>query len=117
MEDKPRSAQLLLLCLSQGNMISDLYGKYRIEYKSRYPLNESVKRLKAVVKSRWNPFPIQEGVYGSVSADRVRLYRVIPFVRNSFAPIFMGAFKYSDGVVVLSGFFSIHIGAKIFMTI
>jgi hypothetical protein len=98
-------------------MIKDLYGKYRIDYKSRYPISESVKRLKAVVRSGWNPFPLREGVCGKVSEDRVRLYRVIPFVNNSFIPIFTGSFKRADGSVVLSGSFSMHPFVKIFMTV
>lgn len=98
-------------------MIKDLYGKIKIDYKSKFPMNESVVRLKEVVRSGWSPFPFREGVYGKVSEDLVRLYRVIPFGSNSFIPIFTGSFKRADGNVVLSGFFSMHIFVKIFMTV
>lgn len=98
-------------------MMKDLYSKFNINYKSRYPISESVSRLKAVIRSGWNPFKFRAGVYGKVSEDRVRLYRVIPFVNNSFIPIFVGSFKRVDASVVLSGYFSMHLFVKIFMTV
>jgi hypothetical protein len=94
-----------------------LYWKQKAEYISGYPLPESVERLRRVVKSLgWNPVP-PAGVYGKVSENKVRLYRLIPFWHNSFSPFFMGAFGYSNGRVMLSGAYSMHPVVKVFMTL
>ena len=96
-------------------MIKPLFKKTEAQYESNYPMDESASRLKGMVKSGWNPFTMKPGVYGKVSEDRVRLYRVNPLVRNSFIPIFIGVFRYSEGKVVLVGTYSTHVFVRIFM--
>lgn len=96
-------------------MIKPLSKKTEAQSESNYTKDESAERLKGMVRSGWNPFPMKPGVYGKVSEDRVRLYRVNPFVRNSFIPIFIGAFRYSEGKVVLVGTYSTHVFVRIFM--
>ncbi len=97
-------------------MIKPLFKKIEAQNESNYTMDESAARLKRMVRSGWNPFPMKPGVYGKVSEDRVRLYRVNLFMRNSFIPIFIGAFRYSEGKVVLVGTYSTHVFVKIFMS-
>ncbi len=97
-------------------MIKPLFKKIEAQNESNYTMDESAARLKGMVRSGWNPFPMKPGVYGKVSEDRVRLYRVNLFMRNSFIPIFIGAFRYSEGKVVLVGTYSTHVFVKIFMS-
>ena len=96
-------------------MIKPLFEKTEVEYESNYTIDESTARLKGMVRSSWNPFPMKPGVYGKVSEDRVRLYRVHPFVRNAFIPIFIGVFRSVEGKVVLEGIYSTDGYVKIFM--
>ncbi len=53
---------------------------------------------------------------GRVDKTRVSLQRVIPMVRNSFKPFFIGQFVEEDGRVILKGQFTMHRCAKIFMS-
>jgi hypothetical protein len=85
-----------------------LFYKIPISYESRFPLDLSIQLLRDAVRSRWNPFPMVTGVYGKVSENSVRLYRVIPLWHNSFAPIFRGRFEVENGKVVLRGAYSTH---------
>jgi len=57
-----------------------------------------------------------ECAVGSVCEDRVRLQRVIPFVRNSFKPVFLGSFVERNGRTLLEGRFTLFHATKIFMT-
>jgi hypothetical protein len=98
-------------------MFNLIFGKTQQEYESKYTLQESIERLKRVVISGWHLIPLSSGVYGKVTDERVRLYRVIPFFHNSFIPYFSGSFKYSQGRVVLAGSYSMHIFTKVFMSI
>ena len=48
--------------------------------------------------------------------DRVRLRRMIPFVKNAFKPIYIGEFREINARVVPKGQFTMHGWAKAFMT-
>jgi hypothetical protein len=91
-----------------------LFWRQNAEYTSKYSVPESIARLKNVVHSGFVP---RAGVYGRVSENKVRLYRVIPFWANSFCPFFTGRFECTDGKVVLSGSYSMNPAVKVFMTI
>jgi hypothetical protein len=91
-----------------------LYHSQAAKYVSEYPLPESIGRLKELVHTGFIP---GMGVNGKISEHRVRLYWIIPFVANSFAPIFVGKFETSDGKVILSGSYSMHFAVKAFMTL
>ena len=93
-----------------------LFESTPAEFHSDYSLDESVQHL-AAVTSRWGLSMSQTQAVGKVSADKVRLQRVIPMVRNSFKPFFTGHFETRDGRTVLTGHFAIPIAARIFMVI
>jgi hypothetical protein len=93
-----------------------LFESTPAEFRSDYSLDESVQRL-AAVTSRWGLSLSQTQAVGKVSADKVRLQRVIPMVRNSFKPFFTGHFETRDGRTVLTGHFAIPTAARIFMVI
>lgn len=57
-----------------------------------------------------------ERAVGNVSEDCVRLQRAIPFVRNSFKPVFLGSFVERDGRTLLEGGFTVFRATRIFMT-
>jgi hypothetical protein len=92
--------------------LSFLFWHKHIEYPTIYPLPEAIARLKSLVCTGFMP---RAGVNGKVSERNVRLYWVIPFVANSFAPVFVGKFESTDGKVILSGNYSMYFAVKLFM--
>jgi hypothetical protein len=93
-----------------------LFESTPAEFRSDYSIAESVQRLTAVT-GRWGLSLSQTQAVGKVSADKVRLQRVIPMVRNSFKPFFTGHFETRDGHTVLTGHFAMLMAARIFMVI
>jgi hypothetical protein len=93
-----------------------LYESTPAEFRSAYGLSESVERLRAATKRSVFSALGEAAAVGKVSETVVRLQRVIPMVRNSFKPFFVGRFEIRDGVTVLTGRFSMLTAAKIFMT-
>ena len=94
---------------------SFLFQKQAASFPSECGIQESVNRLTSQTK-RW-PFlsPLQESLVGRVSENHVLLRRVVPFVNNSFAPVFSGAFRVRDGTTVLEGHFAISLYTRTFM--
>jgi hypothetical protein len=94
-----------------------LYGSVPAVFESHFGLEESVARLSAATR-RFVLLPMQPAAVGRVSKDRVSLRRATPFVGNSFAPFFSGAFvERDDGRAVLFGHFTLHWSVKAFMTL
>jgi len=93
-----------------------LYESTPAEFCSAYSVAESVERLRAATKRSTFAAMSEAAAVGKVSADSVRLQRVIPMVRNSFKPFFAGRFEVRDGVTVLTGHFGMTIFVKVFMT-
>jgi hypothetical protein len=98
-------------------MKSLLFKRTKAEYKSRYSLENSIQKLQEVVKSPWNIFNCSRSICGRVTKEKVYLYRMIPFARNSFVPVFNGSFHQQNGEVILSGVYSMCTFVKIFMII
>jgi hypothetical protein len=93
-----------------------LHDSTPVEFLSAYGLAESVDRLSAVTK-RSVFFALEETTaVGKVSEKIVRLQRVIPMVRNSFKPFFVGHFEVRGDVTVLIGKFTMLPLAKVFMS-
>lgn len=92
-------------------------GSDLVEFESSFGLAESVERLKAVSRHRhWAMFTLsREVAAGTVTESRVSLQRVIPMVRNSFKPCFVGQFQVRQNQVVLTGRFALHWSVKLFM--
>lgn len=94
-----------------------LYGSTSAEFVSAYGLSESVERLTAATKRSVFSSLGETSAVGKVSESEVRLQRVIPMIRNSFKPFFVGRFEVRDGVTVLAGRFTLTQSVKIFMTV
>jgi hypothetical protein len=97
--------------------IADLWwNSTPAEFESSFGLNESVERLTAATRrSMFSSLSQQEAV-GKVTEMHVSLQRVIPLVRNSFKPFYRGHFIERNEKVILSGKFTMHWLAKVFLT-
>jgi hypothetical protein len=93
-----------------------LYGSTAAEFPSSYGISESVQRLRAATKRSTFSAIGEQAAVGKVTEESVRLQRVIPMVRNSFKPFFVGRFEAREGATVLCGRFSMMPSTKVFMT-
>jgi hypothetical protein len=93
-----------------------LYESTATEFRSAYGVPESVERLRAATKRSAFSALDETRAVGKVSAESVRLQRVIPMIQNSFKPFFTGSFQVRDGLTVLTGHFGMSMFVKIFMT-
>ncbi len=96
-----------------------LYESTPAEFRSTHGVAESVQRLSAATsRSVFTLAAFSETrAVGNVSPDRVRLYRFIPMVGNSFIPVFVGRFESRDGGTVLTGQFGMRASTRVFMTL
>lgn len=87
--------------------------KQPVSIRSSFGAEESVRRLSKVVY--W-PFPnlFRQCLFGTVNEEKVKVRRVIPFVGNSFAPVFYGSFEERDGETVLDGYYAMSLFVRIF---
>ena len=92
-----------------------LFESNPAEFRSAYALAESVDRLRAATRRSAFSALSETAAVGKVTEEGVRLQRVIPMMRNSFKPFFIGRFEVHDGVTVLTGRFTMHLFAKVFM--
>jgi len=94
----------------------ELYGSTPAEFPSDFSLSESVQRLADAVHAPLFVLGGEPRVQGSSSERYVSIHRVVPGVRNSFKPVFTGAFHEQAGRVVLRGAYSLDDGVKFFMS-
>lgn len=113
------------------NFTNKLFPVYPAAFRSEYPFDEAVVRLRSsVTKSnmlwgrsfRPSPFDsvpgrVNEYAFGHVRADDVQLQWLDRRFANAYKPIFRGAFKRHARSVVLAGSFEVHPFTKIFMTV
>ncbi len=83
-----------------------LFPTVPAKFVSRYPLEESVERLRAATVTRTTAALFRQQAYGTVTVGKVNLRRLIPFVGNQFAPRFEGSFRDGPANVVLIGHFT-----------
>jgi hypothetical protein len=95
-----------------------IFGHVDYEMVSRYSLDASVRRIKDIVRPwGWKLFGIyKSGLYGTVTARSVVVFRHVIFIHNSFKPVFFGSFQRDGASIRLSGWFTQHRFVKIFMT-
>lgn len=93
------------------------FSRTLVTFESDYSLLESIERLSASTRRPSFSGRSVQAAVGKVEARRVWLVRSIPYVSNSFAPIFKGAFEELDGRVVLRGSFGMHVVVKVFMCV
>lgn len=94
-----------------------LFGNIPFSCESKFPLEDSVIRLKENTKRSVFSALFKQRAVGKVSVLKVRLQRVIPFFGNSFKPILVGKFKEENGRVYLDGKFTTFLLSKIFMAV
>jgi Domain of unknown function (DUF4034) len=101
-----------------GPIAAFLYDSKPGEFRSDFDLNESVSRLQAATRrpSPWQALVAEQAAVGTVTASKVRLQRVVPALRNSFKPFFVGRFEQRSDAVYLTGHFSMLWSVKLFMT-
>jgi len=103
--------------MSMHWFLNFLYGSTPAEFESEFGLEESVQRLAAATCRLYSLLHlVKQTAVGRVTARRVSLQRVIPFVGNSFKPFFRGSFQQAGNRVLLTGRFTLHPLAKVFMT-
>lgn len=96
--------------------IKYLYGSIPFEVQSDFDIEESILKLSKIVSSI--PYPINElRIRGFVSKNRISFRKTIPFIQNSFKPIFVGKLVKIEDCVVLKGKFSVHWLTRLFYTI
>jgi hypothetical protein len=93
-----------------------IYRSIPTVFASDFPAREAALRLQNSTRRTVLAALFTECAVGSVSQERVRLQRVIPFVGNSFKPIFVGSFVERNGRTMLEGRFTLFRTTKIFMT-
>jgi len=87
-----------------------------MRFASSFTVAESVERLRAATtRSVFSSFR-KQSASGTVNARKVSLQRVVPGVRNSFKPSFIGAFTVENGHVALVGRFTMNWFVKVFLT-
>jgi uncharacterized membrane protein len=90
------------------------FGGTPVEFESDYPLDESVARLSSATQRARDRASREQAAVGRVDERKVVLVRVIPFVNNSFKPVFTGRFEETGSRVVLRGSFGMHVSVKVF---
>lgn len=99
------------------SIIAFLFPSVPAVFASDYSLAASVERLRAAMPGSFAERFTRSTMTGTVSADRVRLTRIIPFVGNSYCPHFFGSFRETGQGVVLSGCFTMSQWVKTFMAL
>src|SRR5512138_3406193 len=92
-----------------------LYVERPLELESRFGLEESIRRLAGATERTPFSAMAQQRAVGEVTAERVCLQRVIPFVRNYFKPFFVARFMERNGRAVLVGAFQMNRWVRAFM--
>jgi hypothetical protein len=93
-------------------LYSFLFRSIPAEFRSDYPLEESVERIRAVVKPL---HLIKEAAAGNVRQGRVWIWWSTLF-GSPFKPTFIGSFHEKSGQVVLAGAFTLDFGSKAILT-
>jgi len=94
-----------------------LYGSTPAAYASDFPLEESVRRLADAVYAPLIDFGHAPRVVGHASERYVSVHRVVPGMKDSFRPVFTGAFHERNGRVFLRGGYALRDAVKLFMSL
>ena len=100
-------------------MISEfLYGSEKCELVFDVPVESAIERLSAnVTKTSASLLTFtSEGMVGHVNKNSVKINRMIPRVRNSFRPVFVGSFATESSQTILKGVFRFDSVVRVFMT-
>lgn len=94
-----------------------LYGSIPVRFASPYSTHEAMARLSAVVKPSVLSSLSGQCAVGTVTENKVRIQRMIPFVGNSWKPFFYGSFSTAGDGTVLEGTFKFSTVTRVFMSI
>ena len=94
-----------------------LFKKEPATFETTAALKTAVEKLQKSTERTLLATFFKEAIIGIVSEGYIRLYRYRPFFQNSFAPIFTGKFRCSNGVTVLEGHFAVNLISRIFMMV
>ena len=97
--------------------INLIYGSEPFELAFDVPIEEAIERLASKVSRTSISRLTSQGMVGSVREESTKIQRVIPFVQNSFKPIFIGSFSTNGSQTVLAGVLRLHRVIQAFMTI
>ena len=98
-------------------LVAFLYGSEPATFASELPVEQAVARLRAATARSAFHALLRERAAGKVSEHKVSLQRAIPFVGNSFKPLFVGRFYAAQGRSELRGVFTMHWYVKLFMSL
>jgi hypothetical protein len=94
-----------------------IYGGVPARFESPYSVRESVARLAQAVKPSIFHALTKQSAVGTVTEEKVSIQRVIPLVRNSWKPFFIGSFETLQDRAVLAGQFTFSPWVKVFMSV
>jgi hypothetical protein len=86
-----------------------------VRFETPMGLAEAVSQLAAETETSSWRIRFSEYMLGRVSANSVRLRRVVPYFRNDWKPVFEGRFEEAGGRVALVGIFGASRSTRIFM--
>lgn len=99
-----------------GNMIVFLYGEEQWSHEFPLPAREAIQRLKPHVKATALQALTSQRLIEKTSEEQVSLERAIPFVHNSFKPVFVGRIKKLGTGSRIEGIFRMNRATQVFMT-
>lgn len=94
-----------------------LYGSVPALFTSELSVSDASARLAKVVKPSVFSALSEESAVGTVTEEKVKIERVIPFVGSSYKPLFIGTFEQANVRTVLSGHFIPALSARVGITI
>lgn len=100
----------------RDNMITFLYGEEQWSHEFPLSAREAIQRLKPHVKATALQALTSQRLVGKASEEQVYLERAIPFVHNSFKPVFVGHIKKLGTGSRIEGIFRMNRAAQVFMT-
>lgn len=93
-----------------------LFGYSEIEIKSDFDIQESLLKLSKIISPVL--YPTNElHISGFVSKNKVSFRRTIPFIQNSFKPVFNGKLVSDGNQILLKGRFSVYWLTKMFYVV
>ncbi len=93
-----------------------IYGSESLELSFEVTIDKAVERLGQKVSRTFLSRLTSQGMVGFASIENTRIERVLPFLRNSFKPVFVGSFRTVGDQTVLSGVLRLHRSVQVFMT-
>lgn len=98
--------------MAQSLFLRWLHEKRPAVFHSDFGVDESVRRLSAIVKKWPSLLPFRRTLTGRVTAEGVTITRQT----GGYEPVFYGAFHVRDGVTMLEGYFALSRYTRVSMS-